>query len=341
MTKRFRVPNRLRTKLEEIGIAPAAVLLHAGLPADLFDAERVLVTTEELFALWSGIGALSIDPATGIKLGTETKAEHCAPVVLAALSTDTFGAAIAQLGRYKLLTCPEEVLEVVDDGEWRIQFRWLLAAGEEPELLTETCFATLLSIGRIGTGARLCPVPVELVRPHPHLRTLEQHFGCSVATRAPHNALVFCAEDAKRPFVTRNAELLSMLAPQFEAELVRSGGAATFPDRVRSAIQARLAGRRPAVDDVASALHLSSRTLQRRLRESGSSFNAYSRKRATSWRVTTSATRCSSSTRPPTCSATRTRTRSSGPFACGRAHRPPTGANINAQRRRNLRSASR
>ena len=45
-----------------------------------------------------------------------------------------------------------------------------------------------------------------------------------------------------------------------------------FIERVRLAIQQKLTGRRPTIEDIANALHISSRTLQRRLQEEGSSF---------------------------------------------------------------------
>ena len=41
---------------------------------------------------------------------------------------------------------------------------------------------------------------------------------------------------------------------------------------VRTAIQQKLTGRRPAIKDIADALHVSSRTLQRRLQDEGSRF---------------------------------------------------------------------
>jgi AraC-like DNA-binding protein len=83
---------------------------------------------------------------------------------------------------------------------------------------------------------------------------------------------MFRAADAQRPFVTRNAELLGMLAPQFEEELKQENGDENFVERVRIAIQQKLTGRRPTVDDIAGALHISSRTIQRRLQDEGSSF---------------------------------------------------------------------
>jgi len=62
MLKHFRVAGRLGLKLTEFGISIPAVLRKAGLPQDLFEQKRVLVSTEELFALWRSIGSVSTDP---------------------------------------------------------------------------------------------------------------------------------------------------------------------------------------------------------------------------------------------------------------------------------------
>src|SRR5260370_42075500 len=115
MSKHFRVPGRLPSKLEESGISVSAVLRHAGLPPGLLDEPRILVTTEELFAFWRGIGEVSPDPAIGLKLGTEAKPEHFHPIAFAALSTGRFGEAMRQVARYKQLTSPEEILHESDD----------------------------------------------------------------------------------------------------------------------------------------------------------------------------------------------------------------------------------
>ena len=104
------------------------------------------------------------------------------------------------------------------------------------------------------------------------MKTIERHFGCLVVCGAARNAIVFRAADAQRPFVTRNAELLAMLAPQFEEELKQENGDENFVERVRVAVQQKLTGRRPNIEDIADALHISSRTLQRRLQDEGSSF---------------------------------------------------------------------
>jgi AraC-like DNA-binding protein len=63
-----------------------------------------------------------------------------------------------------------------------------------------------------------------------------------------------------------------MLAPQFEEELRLENSDENFVERVRIAIHQKLTGRRPTIEDIADALHLSSRTLQRRLQDEGFNF---------------------------------------------------------------------
>jgi len=272
MNKHFRFSGSNFSKMAELGLSPSAVLRRAGLPQSFLDQPRVLLKTEELFALWRAIGEVSDNPAIGLLLGTETKTERFHPVSLAALSTESFGQAVKQMARYKQLTCPEEIRQQMNEEEWSIHFHWLLADQVEPMALIECAFAWVLSVARHGTGTRLSPLRMEFVQPRPHIKAIERHFGCPVVCGAPHNAIVFRAADAQRPFVTRNAELLAMLAPQFEEELKRENGDESFVDRVRLAIQQKLTGQRPTIEDIADALHISSRTIQRRLQKEGSSF---------------------------------------------------------------------
>ncbi|MGA7522004.1 MAG: AraC family transcriptional regulator ligand-binding domain-containing protein [Acidobacteriaceae bacterium] len=273
MLKHFRVAGRLGRKLTEFGISVPAVLRRAGLPQDFFEQTRALVSTEELFALWIAIGNLSTDPLIGLRLGVETRTERFHPMGIAALSTENFVAAVKHMARYKKLTAPEEILYELDESAFSVGFRWLLSVDSEPLVLTDYCLAWMLTIARHGTGnQRLIPLRVEYLQPRTSLRAIERHFGCEVMAGAARNAIVFRARDATTPFVTRNAELLDLLAPQFEEQLRQFKAEDTFVELVRRAIQDRLTGHRPSIDVIAQALHTSPRTVQRRLQDAGYSF---------------------------------------------------------------------
>jgi AraC-like DNA-binding protein len=272
MMKHFRVPGRLALKLEELGVSIPAVLRKASLPRDLCDQTRILVSTSELFALWRAIEAVSSDPLIGLKLGVETKTERFHPIAIAALSTQNLLAATEHLARFKKLTAPEEILIQLDEDEFSVGFRWLLAVDAEPQVLTDYCFAWMLSFARHGTGTQLRPLRVEYVQQRANVRTIERNLGCSLLAGASRNAIIFRASDATAPFVTRNAELLDLLAPQFEEQLRQYKDEDSFIELVHRAVQDRLTGQRPSIDAISQALHMSPRTLQRRLQESGSSF---------------------------------------------------------------------
>ena len=98
------------------------------------------------------------------------------------------------------------------------------------------------------------------------------HFGSHVKLGADRNALIFRNSELDRPFLTHNAELLAMLAPQLEAELKDRRSRQTLRDQVKATLKRILAGQRPSIEEVARELSLSARTLQRRLSERGITF---------------------------------------------------------------------
>ena len=265
MTNRFRVPTILVRRLEELGLSPMVVLRQAGLPVGLFNQEKILVTTEEFFALYRGISEVSRDPNLGLKLGTEGRIERYDPIAIAALYTRSFHDALQRLARYKQLTCPEEIRISERGNECALQFLWLQADHPEPALLVDVCFAWVVAIARRGTGLLLNPKRVEFQRPEAHRKIYEAHFQCPVKFDARHNLLVFHKTDVDRPFQTHNAELLAMVAPQLEAELTLQLAQKTLSEQVKGILKTLLAGQRPGIHDVARELRMSTRTLQRKL----------------------------------------------------------------------------
>jgi AraC-like DNA-binding protein len=272
MTNRFRLSTMFTRRLEDRGISPLAVLRQAGLPMGILNQEKVLLTTEDFFALYRGIAEVSSDPAIGLKLGTEDRMERYDPMAIAAVCTRSFRDAIDRIGRYKQLTCPEKIALVERGNESAVHFTWLLAHEEEPALLVDVCFAWILSIARRGTGRSIHPKRVEFQRPEANRAMYEKHFQCPIKFRAASNVLFFNKSDMDAAFLTYNADLLAVVAPQLEAELKQQLMEKNFREQVKGTLKRLLAGERPAIEHVARELRLSKRTLQRRLTEDGITF---------------------------------------------------------------------
>src|ERR1700730_1781607 len=82
---------------------------------------------------------------------------------------------------------------------------------------------------------------------------------------ARSNVLVFDRADVDQPFLTHNAELLALVAPQLESELTQQLAQKSLSERAKGIEKKLLAGQRPTLRDVAHELRLSTRPLQRRL----------------------------------------------------------------------------
>ena len=109
MMNRMRVSGTLGKRLKESKVSPDAVLRQAGLPLGLFQQGKILLTTEEMFALYNAVEKISGDPGIGLKLGSDERPEHYSAIAIAALYTRSFRDAMERIARYKRLTGPQEI----------------------------------------------------------------------------------------------------------------------------------------------------------------------------------------------------------------------------------------
>jgi AraC-like DNA-binding protein len=269
---RFRVSKPLMHRLEEHGVRLPELLRRAGLPAAFFDADKVLATTPQLFALWRAIGEASADPAIGLKLGAEQRLERFEPISIAAVCSKTFREALDRMARHKRLVCPEEIRVRTSGDEATVEFVFLEADEAEPEVLVDICLSRIFTIGCRGTERIKNALRVELTRPSRRREMFEQHFGCRVKFDAERNLVAFRRTDLDLPFVTYNQELLDVVLDRLESDLKAQTSRPDLRDQIRTILRRTIAGRRPVVDEVARDLGLSVRTLQRRLGDLGVSF---------------------------------------------------------------------
>jgi AraC-like DNA-binding protein len=272
MADRFRITKGWADRFAAEKIAVPTLLRSAGLPANLFQQEKIYVTTAEIFALWRSVADLSPDPGFGLKLGTELRFERSHPVAIAGVCSRTFGDALQRLARYKRLTCPEEIRVRRKAQETSVEFFFIEAREAQPDIMVDLGLSWILNVGRRGTDGAITPLRLELTRPVKHRALLERHFGCRVQFGADRDALVFRSSDLDLPFVTHNEELVTIIRTQLDSDLQSKNSTTNVGKQVKDALQRSMAGKRPTLQDVAHELGQSARTLQRRLRESGITF---------------------------------------------------------------------
>lgn len=272
MPDRFRITKAWAQRFAAEKISVPMLLRRAGLPANLFEQEKIYVTTAQVFAIWRTVAEMSSDPGFGLKLGTELRFERSHPVSIAGVCSRTFGDALQRLARYKQLTCPEEIRVHRKAEEASVEFFFIEAREAQPDIMVDLGLSWILCVGQRGSDGQITPLRLEVTRPVKHRALLERHFGCRVRFNSDRNALVFRSSDLDHPFVTHNEELVAMLGTQLDSELKAQNASVNVGQQVKDALRRSLAGKRPTLRDVAQELGLSARTLQRRLTDAGITF---------------------------------------------------------------------
>jgi AraC-like DNA-binding protein len=261
-------------RLTALGVDVARVLDRANIARSRFEGSKARVTTAEFFALWRAVEEVGGSRDLGLRIGGETQPHQQHVASMAALHSPNLGEALRKLARYKRLVCPEEITIDVVRAEARLRCEWLLAGEGPPTMLIDGVFASIALLARRGTGKPIAPRRIELARRRADEPMLRRHFGCDIRFDAPFDLLVFDAKALDEPFVTHNAELLEVLVPGLEAALNDGARTRSLADDVRTSLSQRISGERPAIEKVARALGMSPRTLQRRLEELGTSYQA-------------------------------------------------------------------
>jgi AraC-like DNA-binding protein len=224
--------------------------------------------TAAYFAFWRALAATDDRPDLGVSIGVAVFGRSVAAE--AALQAQTLGDALRTLGRYKRLSCPEDVVVEVDDGEAGVRFDWVLATGAVPAILVDAIFAAHVALVARATGGAVAPLRLELARKRQHAGLLRGHFRCAIGFGAARDRIVFAARALATPLVTANRTAYERFVPGLEARLA---AARSVVGDVRVAIARTIsAGTRPSVEAVARRLDTAPRTLQRRLGHARTSF---------------------------------------------------------------------
>lgn len=267
----IRLSRSVIARINQLDLPISDILRQAGLPATLFQQEHIRLTLAQWFALWSAFAAQLEDPTMGLQISRLIQDEPYDPLWITALSANSFYGALEKVARYKRLFSAEEISLKQQADAWLVDIIWLIDQ-PPPPILIDASFAHLLELGQRGTGRTIYPQKVCFQRQASQAAIYEAFFQCPVEFNAPKNQLIFTDEQINMPFKSANPDLLALIEPQLEAALLPLNSPHSFVDQVAELLHKRIAGSSPTIQDIAHELHISSRTLQRRLAEEGVQF---------------------------------------------------------------------
>ncbi|MFI2363340.1 AraC family transcriptional regulator ligand-binding domain-containing protein [Promicromonospora sp. NPDC019610] len=269
--ERFELEPTVQALLRDVGIAPPVVLRRARLPADLFARRPIELSVDEYYRFWTALEVEAGDRSLAVDIGRAISVEMFSPPLFAALCSTDLTAAARRVATYKALMGPLRMSAGTDQG-LTISYTWPTSAvSAPPPLLAVVELVFWVSLARIATREPVRPSRVTVAGRPPDLPRLEEYLGTRVRSTGTHS-ITFSTLDASRPFLTENEAMWRVFAPDLRRRLSDLDVSATAAERVRAALRDTLPAGDASIGAVTRRLATSPRTLQRQLRQEGTTF---------------------------------------------------------------------
>lgn len=258
---------------EAEGIDRAALFRDAGLNIDVLADPCGRFSIDDVSALWELAVARSGKATLGLSKELAARYGKLGVVGYAMLACPTLLSALQRLTRYMNVVSNAATCAVTEapGGHWFVLGH---AGGERPvpRQRVEFGMLTLLSFCGWITGRDLQPRQIEFVYPEPaDLRAHAQAFACPLRFGQPANRALLDAEELAWPLAAHDPAMAALHAQLVEQALEGIEQAPTSL-RVREILAAGTLPADTRREQMAAALGISDRTLQRRLQAEGTSF---------------------------------------------------------------------
>ena len=258
--------------LKNLDISVQDVLRHARLPLDLLLRKSPIVTADEYYRFWDGLAhASKNEPALAVRLARIISANTTAPAIIAFLSSGNLNIALKRIAHYKPVVAPVRMYFEQNNRQTTLTFSGLPQNRPLPTLFVAFELIFWVELARIATREQVNPEAVHIGIDVPDLDVYEAYLKARIR-RDDVNRITFSTEDAQKPFLTANHAMWAMLEPAFDKSMEDLAQDASFRDRVRACLLDMIASGHYSVTYTASKLAISTRTLQRRLSEEGTTF---------------------------------------------------------------------
>lgn len=273
-TIQARAASKIIAAVAEAGVEPKELFRAVQLdPAVLKNPEN-RIPYAQLVALYEYGAKLTGDDAFGLHIAERAVPQMFNVLGYVGMASMTVGEALERLVRYYEIWSNGAVYGLTTEGsKARLTYRIIDARVRECRHECETSFATPVMLCYKVAGIDWVPEQVGFHHSRPgNIAEHERIFRVPVFFNRPVNELIFDRSYLDLPLIHGDPGLSSVLDRHAERLLAELPKPKCQTDRVRRALYENLKGGDPGLDVLARRLGMAGRTLQRKLKEEGASY---------------------------------------------------------------------
>ncbi len=268
--EKFIIDGRYGQLLAANGVQPQEILTKAKLPVDTFAHERLRLSESEYFAMISAINDVTDDPLLPTKLVASDHIETFSPPIFAAYCSKNGEQFLQRLAHYKKLVGPVAYQIIEDKTSTTISLSTLNIHEQLPPFFVKGEFAFMVQLLAKATKKVIKPLKITTTFSEKNT-SIQDYFGLNF-TLDTSNTITFSNSDLQIPFVSENTSILECLEPELKKRLADLDIDDSYGKRVRNVLVEILPRGEFSIEDVARALGISKRTLQRKLKGENTNF---------------------------------------------------------------------
>lgn len=279
MSTRFTIQAKAVGKIAKAAVARGVNVetLYAAvnLDASVLEDPDSRISFAQLVALYEKAAELTGDENFGLHIGESVDLSAFDVVGYCALNSSTLGAAFNRVTRYHWIWTDGALFTLETAGDTSaVVYSYVDTSIAEHRHDSEMTLSTVTTLCRNVATPHFAPTEVQFQHEAPadiseHLRV----FKCPVKFGASQNRLLFPTSFLSMPIARADASLCAVLDRHAEELLAKFPPRDSLIDHVRNVIANEFRGGEPSLERIADHLGLTSRTLQRKLQEHGTSYN--------------------------------------------------------------------
>jgi AraC-like DNA-binding protein len=272
-TGHVRLALVLLDRAPQLGVSRDTLLREAKLDERQLRDPAGRVPLAAIARLWRALASSVSDPALGLRVGADVHVREFGVVGYALAFSSTVGSALRRVSRYSRILSDAHALTLETAGEatWvRLDMQSELRAFRPA---VDYRLAAILSVCREIAAAPIAPLIVQLpYRRPPDVKEYERFFGGPLEFGTLVAAFLLRNDDLARPNAMADKTLTSYLDRLAEQALASVRSEPSFREQVRRMLWSELTETVPTLPRAARRLGMSDRTLQRQLRDQGTTF---------------------------------------------------------------------